>query len=186
VSIKAMKQALEALEWNYNTDLDNIPACEQWAKMLKKAITSLRQSIEQAEQQDVVLPGGGHVPAVPVAVYGYCPECGCEGVMRERHPFGNDKCTNGHRYPSSQALSKKPEQTEQAQPVAWFRYETVYEYRNQLARCTKDCIGAFPVYTSPPPRQPLTEEQIQKLLSQNRFAVFALVRAVEAAHGIKE
>lgn len=46
------------------------------------------------------------------------------------------------------------EQAEQAQPVAWFRYETVYEYRNQLARCTKDCIGAFPVYTSPPPRQP--------------------------------
>jgi hypothetical protein len=87
------------------------------------------------------------------------------------------------------------EQAEQAQPVAWFRYETVYEYRNQLARCTKDCIGAFPVYTSPPPRQPLTDEQIERLeamcidpidskgwgfLNRKSFA-----RAIEAAHGIK-
>ena len=32
----AAQMALEALDWNYNTDLDNIPACEQWAKMLKE------------------------------------------------------------------------------------------------------------------------------------------------------
>ena len=37
----------------------------------------------------------------PVAVYGYCPECGAKGVMRERRPNGNDKCANGHTYPSS-------------------------------------------------------------------------------------
>ena len=36
----------------------------------------------------------------PVAVYGYCPECGAKGVMRERRPNGNDKCANGHTYPS--------------------------------------------------------------------------------------
>ena len=37
----------------------------------------------------------------PMAVYGYCPECGAKGVMRERRPNGNDKCANGHTYPSS-------------------------------------------------------------------------------------
>ena len=41
----------------------------------------------------------------PVAVYGYCPECGAKGVMRERRPNGNDKCANGHTYPSSTSTS---------------------------------------------------------------------------------
>jgi hypothetical protein len=50
MSIEAMKLALEAFEWNYNTDLDNIPAYEKWAKMLKQNIATLRQAIEQAEQ----------------------------------------------------------------------------------------------------------------------------------------
>lgn len=39
----------------------------------------------------------------PVAVYGYCPECGAKGVTRERRPNGNDKCANGHTYSSSVA-----------------------------------------------------------------------------------
>jgi hypothetical protein len=45
----------------------------------------------------------------PVAVYGYCPECGAKGVMRERRPNGNDKCANGHTYPSS--ASTPPQRT---------------------------------------------------------------------------
>jgi len=36
--------------------------------------------------------------------------------MRERRPNGDDKCTNGHKYPSSKALAKQPAQQE---PVAW-------------------------------------------------------------------
>jgi hypothetical protein len=39
----------------------------------------------------------------PVAVYGYCPECGAKGVQRERRPNGNDKCANGHTYQSCKA-----------------------------------------------------------------------------------
>jgi len=45
----------------------------------------------------------------PVAVYGYCPQCGAKGVMRERRPNGNDKCANGHTYPSS--TSTPPQRT---------------------------------------------------------------------------
>lgn len=82
------------------------------------------------------------------------------------------------------------EQAEQAQPVAWFRYETVYEYRNQLARCTKDCIGAFPVYTSPPARKPLTNKEIididEEVMKAPRNYCIKFARAIEAAHGIKE
>lgn len=38
-------------------------------------------------------------------VYGFCPFCDAPGVVRERRPNGDDKCLNGHVYPS--ALSKK-------------------------------------------------------------------------------
>ena len=51
------------------------------------------------------------------------------------------------------------------------------------------------LYTTPPQRKPLTDEEIQKcyettghyqtLRPQDRFAVLALARAIEAAHGIK-
>ncbi len=40
------------------------------------------------------------------APYGYCPLCGALGVSRERRPNGNDKCANGHTYPSRTAVSK--------------------------------------------------------------------------------
>ena len=63
---KAAQQALEALEWNYNTDLDNIPACEQWAKMLNETITALKQALAEPEQEPVAelredMKGGGYV-----------------------------------------------------------------------------------------------------------------------------
>ena len=54
----------------------------------------------------------------PVAIYGYCPECGAKGVMRERRPNGNDKCANGHTYPSS--TSTPPQRSESfGKPSAW-------------------------------------------------------------------
>ena len=80
------------------------------------------------------------------------------------------------------ALDMQPAQ--QQEPVAWFRYESVYEYKNQLARCTPKCIGAFPVYTSPP-RKPwvgLTQQDIDIAFDDTQegggFDEFA--RAIEA------
>lgn len=35
--------------------------------------------------------------------YGLCPICGAAGVTRERRPGGNDRCSNGHTYPSAHA-----------------------------------------------------------------------------------
>jgi hypothetical protein len=49
MSIKVMTQVRNALVWNLNTDLDNIPACEQWAKMLRKNIDALDEAISNAE-----------------------------------------------------------------------------------------------------------------------------------------
>jgi len=49
MSIEVMRQARNALVWNLNTDLDNIPACDQWAKMLRKNIDALDKAIADAE-----------------------------------------------------------------------------------------------------------------------------------------
>ncbi len=38
--------------------------------------------------------------------YGYCPQCGAPGRSRERRINGNDKCENGHVYPSADRLNK--------------------------------------------------------------------------------
>jgi hypothetical protein len=49
MSIEVMRQARNAFVWNLNTDLDNIPACEQWANMLRKNIDDLDKAIAAAE-----------------------------------------------------------------------------------------------------------------------------------------
>jgi len=46
---EALCMAMEAFEWNYNTDLDNIPACEKWAKMLKENIAAIKEALAQPE-----------------------------------------------------------------------------------------------------------------------------------------
>ena len=39
-----------------------------------------------------------------MSVYGKCPKCGNNGVMRGRRPDGNDQCEDGHTYKSSDAI----------------------------------------------------------------------------------
>ncbi len=42
-----------------------------------------------------------------MSAYGFCPQCGAEGVQRERRPNGDDKCAKGHKYPSKSAIYKE-------------------------------------------------------------------------------
>ena len=37
--------------------------------------------------------------------YGKCPKCDSKGVNRERRLNGNDRCVNGHAYPSKSAVN---------------------------------------------------------------------------------
>ncbi len=38
-----------------------------------------------------------------IGPYGLCPICGANGELRERRPHGNDRCAQGHSYPSALA-----------------------------------------------------------------------------------
>ena len=39
-----------------------------------------------------------------MSTYGFCPKCGLPGAYRERRPNGNDRCEDGHVYPSRDAV----------------------------------------------------------------------------------
>lgn len=45
-------------------------------------------------------------------MYGFCPICGESGISRERRIDGNDRCKNGHIYPSKSSLNTKPDNTQ--------------------------------------------------------------------------
>ena len=84
---EALELALEAFEgFIPYLPLKDEAQCNRY----DQAITAIKEALAQPEQE-------------PVAVYGYCPECGEKGVQRERRPNGNDKCVNGHTYSSSKS-----------------------------------------------------------------------------------
>ena len=47
--IEVMRQVRNALVWNLNSDLDNIPACEQWSEMFRKNIDAVDKAMADAE-----------------------------------------------------------------------------------------------------------------------------------------
>jgi hypothetical protein len=71
---------------------------------------------------------------------------------------------------------------EQAQPVAWQWLDTAH-FRKHLPKDAEPGVWR-PLYTAPPQRKPLTDEEADELV--RRFARYELLRATEAAHGIKE
>lgn len=80
---------------------------------------------------------------------------------------------------------------QQAEPVAW----KVYPENDESSYVTDipyDLIGAYralPLYTAPPQRQPLTDEEIKKIRNHDQSESVSeytrnFVRAIEQAHGI--
>ena len=51
---KAAEMALEALEWNYGTDLCNIENCMAWLDKMNATIPALRQALAQPEHEQYV------------------------------------------------------------------------------------------------------------------------------------
>ena len=50
---KAAEMALEALEWNYGTDLCDIENCMAWLDKMNATIPALRQALEQSEWVEI-------------------------------------------------------------------------------------------------------------------------------------
>lgn len=85
-TIEEMKYIKGIVERGENRKLgDN----ESIAKAMVEYVKKLEQNEQKTENKKAIL--------------GHCPTCGAKGVMREKRPNGNDKCANGHTYPSTKA-----------------------------------------------------------------------------------
>lgn len=89
---------------------------------------------------------------------------------------------------------KRAIRIEQAQPVAWMCSDASLIQRGGYSRFSRNCEGAWniPVYTAPPQRKPLTDEEIIGIGKDARaveglhILPITFARAIEAAHGIGE
>jgi hypothetical protein len=102
---ESLKLALAALEINL-TLLEKITPYKGQEDFLSDSLAITQDTItaiKEALAQHDSVQAKPEPEQEPVAVYGYCPECGAKGVMRERRPNGNDKCAKGHTYPSNTA-----------------------------------------------------------------------------------
>ncbi len=86
-------------------------------------------------------------------------------------------------------LLAQPEQTEQ-EPVAWMlidketgaRIPKAYKPEHGV---NKDRWELYPLFASPPTREPLSDEEICEILLKKEWRGFVeLVRIIEKAHGI--
>jgi hypothetical protein len=94
------------------------------------------------------------------------------------------------------ALRERLAQPEQ-EPVAWGVFDGpnlhdmffTKEDAQEMVRLKGDGSTVKPLYTAPPQRKPLTDEQIDELsrtMVKGSKSVNWLCRAIEVAHGIKE
>jgi len=173
MSIEAMKQALEALEscgedeWYTEDDFGMSQTYDE--KKVENAITSLRQAIAEEEKQE------------PVACHT------CKGLGRIYMGCGSwihcDTCNTTGK------ATTPPKREPEPEPVAEVRCD---DGGNLTAKFHVRDLPLFsPLYTFPPRREPLTDDEIADLWRAQIFHIVDLklakdfVRDIEAAHGIK-
>ena len=85
----------------------------------------------------------------------------------------------------------QPEQEPVAMRYDFDGYGYLYIDNGSGSNWKEKIKNAEPLYTTPPQRKPLTDEQIEKMIAANletwnsKSAMASFVRAIEAAHGIK-
>ena len=116
-----------------------------------------------------------------------------EALEKYARDFGSNDLTVKAMYVVRQALAQ-PEQ----EPVAWIykgeksfdgnKYSDEYELTASKQVALWKDKNAKPLYTTPPQRKPLSDEEIGAILEDvNAYGtrLYTFARAIEAAHGIK-
>jgi hypothetical protein len=194
--IEAMKLALEALEetrnalaWFYDSYPQDVTAKgNELLPHVETVLTTLRQAIEQAQKQEpvTVLPDGS-----AFAVMSY-------PLPKDHWLYAEREYRDGEDEPAELG---KPILTHQLRDsvVSAVRYavrgatncgkEVDFDPDALVQNAVYALCGPYGgVYTSPPQRQPLTDEEIDELsrtMVKGNKSVNWLCRAIEAAHGIK-
>ena len=189
MSIEAMKQAyevplveqLESVPNNARLVIDDadgmgtryIPV----GRMCHDASKALRQAIAEAEKQE----------PDKYAMDIECTKCGAQqsGILTVQttpQPKHEQGYKDGYEAGWTKALNEAYSNREQ-EPVGW-----IDSKGNMI--CTKINESCKPLYTTPQQRKPLTDEQARAMWPAVTLVatqdIMKFVRAIEAAHGIKE
>ena len=183
MNIEAMKLALEALVGD-RAFLESDAPVEIWG-VNDRAITALQQSIEQAQKQEPVVHQCKGIPRK-----------GCNYLAACDSPC--NKCGEIHHHhqmvASFYSLTSPPQRQPEQEPVVCVTYKEVTDTMNKLWAGTLEQVQIAEgmknkkLYTTPPQRQPLTDEQIKIIwrdIDGSDGMLIRFARAIEAAHGIK-
>jgi hypothetical protein len=171
--IEVLKQALEAL-------LDWRKGYPHWSDFDTETVNKLRQAISDLEKQKPVTSFDDYCKTLP--------------------PFWNTRIrrTTAEEFFHAGWLSAQPIKQE---PVAYMvkahgvvqalsvRADVADEKACEWRRNSDPKADLFPLYTSPQPRKPLTEEEIYSIckdLGMAQLSTIDFARAIESAHGIGE
>lgn len=151
-------------------------------------MTTLREAAQQALEALEQLQGGctdsddGTVEAITV----WCPEVitALRTALAEPEQHDTDCHAQGICQRSGYSIGCKPEQ----EPVAWMHKKTdlLRKETNKPKGADWDSDHWTPLYTHPPQRKPLTDEEICHVVRYEAVGTSNLdiARAIERAHGI--
>ena len=171
---KAAEMALEALEWNYGTDLENIENCMVWLDKMNATIPALRQAL--AQPNDFIYsqnkafrinPSTGDfgIGSAPAKTLEHKDWCASLTQVLACHPPRPAPCNCKPEYVDAVNMSQeRVDETakNRQEPVAW-----ITDGGKGGLGWRKTTEKDIPLYTAPPKRewQRLTEDDKHFLLA---------------------
>jgi hypothetical protein len=150
----------DAMNWKVQNHLEHLPAAQKLAEWKFVPKEPTREMLEAMD------------------------ECSMEGY--DEHLYAGHAASVYMAAVDVAPIPPQPKEPEQ-EPVAWMHPDgRLWTFGKGFDKST----FTIPLYTTPPQRKPLSEEQIDAIAKQHiaegtrSFEAFA--RAIEAAHGIKE
>ena len=173
---KVIELALEALLKTQNEGF-NLPGSS-----IREAITAIKEALAQQDQDEVDIRS---------RLYQRIHELETQLAQPEQEPTTGNILMDSYKAMQAKKLTAQPEQ----KPVAYIHRNEFNEYRLEPTdnfKITDLPVGVeMMLYTTPPQRKPLTDEQMWVLWNSQgddameQQAAIAFARAIEAAHGIK-
>ena len=196
---QALELALEALEeaWYH---VGTFQPTEKAIDLYDEARTAIKEALAQPEEEKLhPVHIGVDVTKEGTAVTAFYrkPDAVMEMFYSQFHPLAQPEqepceyCKRGLKTMCLCGIKPKPKEPEQ-EPVAWW-IPKAEQFCLPSSDGTRPFAKAWePLYTTPPQRKPLTDEEIMNIAKVSCIGIsphqdtLNFAKVIEAAHGIKE